>query len=345
MGKIAYLSIACDTDPDFIVPQQIIYGSNNQNHTWQGILIGIPNFRSVLKQSYFSSKCGQLYVSWLLRSDRQIYELYNDAAFCFRKFENIWSDEFGHNNEIGWHPHLYRWEKRNRQWVPYLGYDDDLKILAECLASLRKCINITTVRMGWDYHSSRLMQFLDAQKIIVDASAISGGIQTGRWFYDWRGSPRFPYQPSICDYRRPAGPDELALNIIEIPTLVRALYFPAHLIRFCKRNIKAIPTRAFTDYKSARWQGQAITASPNSFYQASKQTLRHSLHNDICFINTSFHVSDLLSPKLLSNIICNLNNLSRLAEHEGYNLVSATLRDLAPIAQKWIEDYIQVEVV
>lgn len=341
MGKVVYLSVACDTDPDLIPHQSIIYGSDNRNHIWRGISVGIANFRRLFQQSTFFSEHGQLCVSWLLRADRQIYELYNDASFCFRHFENIWSDELTHGNEIGWHPHLYRWEKRTKQWEHYLGYDDDLQILSGCFASLRKCIDVTTVRTGCDYHSNRLMRFFDEQGIIVDASAIPGSRQTGQWFYDWEGTPRYPYHPSVSDYRRPAKSNELSLNIIEMPMLVRALPFPLHFLRFCKRNIKAIPTLVFTDYESARWQGQIITRRPSSFYQAIAQTLTDYSHSDCVFINTYFHSNDLLLPKLLSNFLCNLESLSYLVERKGYDLISVTLRDLAPIAKEWIKHSLQ----
>lgn len=337
MLRTVYLSVACDIEPDFNPRQFIIYDSANRNFIWQSISVGISNLRRALNQSRFSSKYGKLNISWLVRSDRQIYELYNDASFCFRHFEDIWSDELAVGSEIGWHPHLYRWQRRNKQWIPYLGYDDDLEILTDCLATLRKCTDVTTVRTGWDYHSNRLVRFLDEQRILVDASAIPGGLQLGQWFYDWRGSVRYPYHPSVSDYRRPPKSNESALNIIEIPILVKALRFPFQFIRFCKRNIKTISRLAFTDYESARWQGQVITGVPSSFYEAIQQVLTYPLYSDCFFINTYFHSPELLSPKLLGNFIFNLDNLSHLVESKGYSLVSVTLRDLAPIAKEWIK--------
>ena len=75
------------------------------------------------------------------------------------------------HNRTGWHPHLYRWSEKTNQWMPYLGFDDDIQILTECINSMRQHIEINAVRTGWDYNSNTLMRFFDEKKLVVDASA------------------------------------------------------------------------------------------------------------------------------------------------------------------------------
>lgn len=51
--------------------------------------------------------------------------------------------------------------------------------------------------------------------------------------------------------------------------------------------------------------------------------------------------NELLLSKLLDSFLCNLESLSYLVELRGYDLVSVTLRDLAPVAGEWIKHSMQ----
>ena len=101
MKKTAYLSIACDTDPDINPPYREARDKQNPEDIWQGIARGISALRQRLEKTSFFRKHGSLPITWLLRCDRQIYELYGDAAFCFRRFEDVWKTELKNGNEIG----------------------------------------------------------------------------------------------------------------------------------------------------------------------------------------------------------------------------------------------------
>lgn len=335
MNKVAYLSIACDADPDIDPPYRKVPSKENAEHIWQGITVGIHTLRQHLKETPVVSKYGRLPVTWLLRSDRQIYELYGNADFCFRRFENVWKSEHEHGSEIGWHPHLYRWDEYACQWTPYLAKDDDLEILAECLNSLRQCTDIYAVRTGWDYHSNRLMGFFDREGLLVDASAIPGSIHSGTWFHNWGGTARPPYFPSKFDYRRPAESHEHALRILEMPVLVRSLSLPFHLIRFCYHNLRAIRSFNvnFTDWESARWQGVFISRRCRPFYEAVHQTLAMSSEKEGIFLTTYFHTNELLSLRGVQRFIQNLENLSCLTERIGYTLVPTTLSVAASLVK------------
>lgn len=336
MNKVAYLSIACDTDPDTNLPYRELPSKENPEHSWQGITVGICTLRQRLKETSFVSKYGRLPVTWLLRSDRQIYELYGNAAFCFRRFEDIWKSEHEHGSEIGWHPHLYRWDEHACQWMPYLAKDDDLEVLAECLNSLRQCTHIHAVRTGWDYHSNRLLGFFDREGICVDASAIPGSVLTGTWLHDWRETPRTPYFPSKLDYRLPAESPEHALSILEMPVLVRSLSLPLHLGRYCLRNLRAIRSLhvGFTDWESVRWQGVMITKKCRAFYEAVQQTLAVPSEKENVFLTTYFHTDELLSSRSAERFVQNLENLSFLAEQIGYTIVPTTLSVAASLARE-----------
>jgi len=339
-NKMAYLSVACDTDPDINPSYRKFQSTENPEHIWQGITVGIDNLRLRLEKTSFLKKYKQLPVTWLLRADRQIYELYGNASFCFQRYENIWKNENKRSSEIGWHPHLYRWNEQTNQWMPYLNQDDDVGILEECLHSLRQCTDILSVRTGWIYHSNILMNFFNKQKLLVDASAIPGCTQSGIWFYDWRGTERNPYHPSKHDYRVKGKSPDQTLNILEMPVLVRRLSLPLHIIRHYIRKLMAIrSTQAnLTDWESSRWQGALLTRGCRIFNDAVKQTISENSDDNPVFLTTYFHTDELLLPSFLERFVQNLESLSILAEKLGYTLVPITLSTAASLAKKTLID-------
>ncbi|HUG82600.1 MAG TPA: hypothetical protein VML01_13105, partial [Bryobacterales bacterium] len=213
-GPEIFLSIACDTDPDADLPFR--RPPDQLDTLWTGVTEGVRALRNALAASRFVADHGQPPVTWLLRSDRQIAEVYGDACFCYRRWQSLWDEECGSGSEIGWHPHLFRWNEPQDRWRPYLGEDDDLPFLRTCLDELRTCVPIQAVRTGWIYHSNGLMKFLSDNGILLDASATPGSLQFGEWHHDWRFTPRTPYHPAVRDYRRPAAAGEPALDILEL---------------------------------------------------------------------------------------------------------------------------------
>ena len=339
MGNNLFFSLACDTDPDINPPFRICK-SDGADHPsiWRGITRGIEGFRQRLKSTSFLSKHAALPVTWLLRADRQIYEIYGTPSYCFQHFEKIWEQEIHVGSEIGWHPHLYRWSTTMNQWRPYLGYDDDIQILRECLHALRQCVDVQAVRTGWDYHSNTLMHFFDHENMVADASALPRCTQTGLSFYDWRTTPRTPYFPSQLDYRQGGHSPNESLNIIEMPVLLRKLQPSAHLARYALRKLRVARPQAhhrhLMDWESAKWQGVMITGPQKAFREAVQQTCAAYPQKDHIFLTTYFHTDELLSEAMQERLVHNLEHLWRFAERQGLDLVPVTLSTAASFAKK-----------
>lgn len=332
--RTAYLCTACDADPDSNPPFRQLPAGGDPKSLWQGILVGIPNLRRRLQQTPLPPEYGSLPITWLIRADRQIHELFGDAAFCLRQFYDLWKTERELGSELGWHPHLYRWHEPARNWTAYLGQDDDLEMLTSCLAALRQLADIRAVRTGWDYLSNRLLGFLEDAGLTVDASAIPGSLQAGSWAHDWRGTPRAPYLPSQLDYRRPALAREQSRRIVEMPVLVRRLPGPLRLARHGLRCLRGLGSAAgLPDWQSARWQGMLIAVHRTAFGAAARQTLAESARGDTVFLTTYFHAGDLLSPAAVETLLENLHTLSSLAKESGYALVPTTLTAAAVLAR------------
>ncbi len=328
-----YLCISCDSDPD-ANPKTPSPPAGSWNANWRGISTGIPALRDRLRESPFTDTYGQLPITWLLRADRQIRTVYGDPAFCFKRFEPIWDAEMKLGGEVGWHPHLYRWGDREGRWVEYLGQDDDLEIVGSCLAALRRCAEIRAVRIGWAYQSNGLLRLLARERLAVDASAVPGTVQSGTWYFDWRGAPRTPYLPSREDYRLPAATPDEAVGILEMPSLVRRLGPTLHGSRYCLRRLRGLRSQTpdLTDWTSSGYQGVLLTARPTSFGQALEESVNGSSHAS--FISTYFHADDLLSPTMRDRLVTNVEQVGRLAERLGRVLVPSTLSAAADCARR-----------
>lgn len=303
-----------DQNPDF---ERFPAGADPRG-PWKGITQGIAALRNVLASSTFTRTNGDLPITWLLRADRQITELYGKPDFCYTEFEEIWKRELGKDSELGWHPHLYRWG--GSSWDSYLGQDDDLDMLESCLQSLRFHAAITSVRTGWDYHSNRLMKFFSDQGFAVDASAIPGSIQKGRWSHNWAGCPRTPYRPDPADYRRPGQ----GLDLWEVPVLARRLN---RITQAARWGLRAFRGNGL-NWVSAGWQGVMITYAENIYLDALKQALGTGTPTENLFMATYFHTDELLAEIHLDRFVRNLEITAALTVAQGYDLKVTTLSRL-----------------
>ena len=336
MTRTAYLSVLCDADWGINPPCRVLPHPGDLDATWQALLASIPVLRERLARSAVVSQHGPLPITWLLRADRQVLELHGDPAYSFRQFEPVARSEQAHGSEIGWHPHLYRWEEAAGRWLPFLRQDDDLEVLAQCLETLRRFVDVRVVRTGWDYQSNRLLAFFDSAGLLADASAIPGSVHGGNEFHDWRGAPRAPYFPSRADYRRPAHSPGSALRLIEMPVLARTLPWPSHFARYGVRLLRAFtnPAWSFPDWTSSGWQGVLVSRETAPFVAAARQTLMTSDTGRSVFLTTYFHLRELLADTLQDLLVQNLESVSVLARELGYSLKLTTLSAAAACAKQ-----------
>ncbi|MBI2956135.1 MAG: hypothetical protein HYY26_02360 [Acidobacteria bacterium] len=336
MNRTAYLAVACDADWGLNPTCRTLPNPAALDDVWDRLLASIPLFRQQLDHSRFVSQYGPLPVTWLLRADRQVAELYGDAAFCARKFEPAWKDEQSYSSELGWHPHLYRWHDQTNRWRPGLGQDDDLEILAQSLEALRRFADVRAVRTGWAYQSNSLFAFFARAGLLVDASGIPGSFEPGPQFHDWRGAPRVPYFPSCGDYRRPADSPASALPILEMPVLARTLPAHLHLARYSLRLVRGARSsaRPLPDWQSARWQGVLLSRHRGAFADAVRQTLAECSSRPAIFLTTYFHLRELAFPAPRETLLRNLEAIDALTQRFGCTLEPTTLSAVAARARQ-----------
>jgi len=122
-------------------------------------------------------------------------------------------------DEIGIHIHTFIWDSANTKWKQTRDPILESRIVNRSLGYFEDALGFSplSVRMGWNAMSNEIMEALDQNGIMTDASAIPGDYCKGKFggrdnFYDWRDTPQEPYHPSHRDYKTPGG-----MNILEVP--------------------------------------------------------------------------------------------------------------------------------
>jgi hypothetical protein len=135
-------------------------------------------------------------------------------------------------DEIAWHPHLYRHEDGN--WKQEI---DEAKLESYLIGSFRSIKrrdwHISSVRIGENYCSERILSTLDSLGIEFDSTAMPGRERNdAQRNFDWLETPRTPYRPSKRNFRIAGEP---SYNIIELPFTmkkIKAEYDENPLLRY-----------------------------------------------------------------------------------------------------------------
>ena len=229
-GGLLDVVIGCDCDPDR--PQ---YGGTRYDTRaplrWRGVREGIRRAREIADgvRDDFGNPAR---ITWCVRSDLQMQEIYGDCAWAYSEFSDLWEHLARCGDEIAWHPHLWRWHEQEACWYQEIEDEDWIR---RCLREGHRALSDrmghapTTSRMGWEFHNNVTMQQLNDLGIRVDFSAIPGRYTAGRpdkWgsmfncHVDWRGTPEYPYHPSVLDFRTRADGHGTALDVLELPMSV-----------------------------------------------------------------------------------------------------------------------------
>jgi hypothetical protein len=194
-----------------------------------------------------------LCLTWFVRADNQLKEVYGSAAYLLQQHQALWSQLEAAGDELGWHPHLYEWCADSRKFVA----DKDEQRCARKLIETRTELLAhdfvhSSVRIGEGFHSNAMMRALSDLGLQVDSTAIPGRVRDdASRSFDWGPTPNRPYYPSAADYRVPDAGD--SLKILEIPMTtmpVKASYDRDSLTRYINpafhhANFKAGLDRSF----------------------------------------------------------------------------------------------------
>jgi len=109
-------------------------------------------------------------ITWFLRADDQMKVVFDDYAYPLRNFWNLWRKLKDQGNEIGWHPHLWRWSDQNGCWHQEIS---DKQWIGCCLENghrefVKLFKDLTSARTGWAFHDNFTMKKVNDLGLIAD---------------------------------------------------------------------------------------------------------------------------------------------------------------------------------
>ena len=315
--KEVIVIICCDTEPDQPQNGGLDYNVHFGKHTWGGIEKGIPGAREIA-QSIEDDEGNNAKITWFLRSDEQIKELYGDPAWMVRNFMDIWKDCVSRGDEIGWHPHLWRWNERIKSWYPELENKEWIEnCMEEGYQKFPKEFKLVSSRMCWNFHNNITMNKMDGLGLKVDITAMPGqkSIKSSyesadSVYYDWEITKEKTYFPSRSDYRREAGINERSLDILEIPLTNYEISLPWQIKRILKRLLR--PDRG---YPLGKKNPAKIVSHPSFFKQAVIKKFSESKNNNsTAFLVSYFHADEYIGKEYAASALNSKNNLNSISE-------------------------------
>jgi len=225
-----YIVVTVDCDPDDF--DESVRGERKGSEpSWNGMQRGSPIILETLQRLRdVDGKPAR--VTWFVRADNQIKRIYGDSAFLFSEYSELWKTCAELRHELGWHPHLYRFE--NQSWVQERDELRLTQILREIHGDLRaRGLRFSSSRIGDAYGSNAVLATLDELGISCDSSALPGRSRSdSQRNFDWTQTPQLPYFPARSNYRASGTP---CLNLLQVPmTMIptQASYDPAPLLRY-----------------------------------------------------------------------------------------------------------------
>jgi len=270
-------------------------------------------------------------VTWFVRSDEQLKIIFDDYAYPLRNFSNLWKKLEQQGDEIAWHPHLWRWSKKNQCWYQEISENAWIN---RCLENGHKEFvkitkHVSSVRMGWGFHNNFTMKKMNDLGLQVDLSATPGlersgsPDERGSHFlnsYDWSVTTEQPYHPSQQDYRRPSKKNEQGLEILVIPVTTapkkRTKILTEKALRLAPLSLRKNRLKS-TDIKSKQIQHSYIAnITDTHFRHIAEQKLKQAQQNPRSLTNlvAVFHPIELFKPKGFRIFENNLETLTELSK-------------------------------
>lgn len=305
MKKKLLVMINCDTDPIIEPTQDSIF---QKDMVWEGTIRSLINLKNQIKtfKDYFGNSPR---ITWFLRSDWQTYNIWGDWCYPAKKYMDIWQEFKDSGDEIGWHPHLWKFDHGKNIWYQEI-YDNTW--IRNCLENgyneISKIFDVKSVRMGWNFHNNYTMDILSSIGIKYDLSALPGimNINNICRIYDWSNTPSHPYFPSRNNYMIEDKSYSNILKIMEIP--ITTYILPKYLQILTGKKIMAINI-----------------AKNQLFFRNVIKSVLHSVNvnenNEIFLLNAFFHPSDITGNKFILSLNNFKKSLSKITTNSNIEVI------------------------
>jgi len=316
--------IGCDVDPD---RHSMVKGVSGSGLSWRGLTEGTPRLKNAVSRITDCHGRSPVF-TWLIRADEQIQKLNGEYGWVLTEYRSLLTDLESSGDELGWHPHLWRWSSRNKVWLQDV-FDTTWQttmLKTAYHAYVREFPGrARSVRMGWDYHNNETMRALSTLGVTVDFSALprmQSRVVSGRTKmenqFDWSITPRSIYRPSTSDYRRPARSGEIVHGLIEAPNFVStSIVWGMAAAAQMARKMRDVSQIWRGIWRPTYWIN--TTGRPRLFAPLAnelRKQIRRS-HLQQLFFVTYFHSDELLENRSslysIDSLVANIQKLVQIA--------------------------------
>jgi hypothetical protein len=347
LSEILFI-IGCDGDPDpmpdesYCPPEKLA-----ETMSWNCLKKSVSEIKGV--QNEVKDGNGNTpRVTWFLRSDQQMNDIYTNHAYPVKAFKTIWENRIYEGDEIGWHPHFWRWNTEHGVW--YQEMEDHIwmeSCLTKGFQSISQIWEPKAVRTGNDFLNDFVISKLNNLGLVTDLSVLPGMKYEGDIIdpnlafrvnkMDYLKCPTSPYFPSQKDYRIE---DKYPLGILEIPSstfhiprktlFIRFLY---NIIPYRKGNGIVRPR-----IKRSKMTIFAIAKHPNYFRVGLEAFFRKNIkYNGISTLMGYFHPHEIASKTRLfstDNLKENIKISLRLSKKYNIPLTFITASEAARLVME-----------
>lgn len=234
--------------------------------------------------------------TWFLRMDPQIQEAYGDPAFIADRHRGFFERVRERGDEVGVHPHAWRWDQERRVWIADHGDPDWVEGCVEmAFEAYRSRFGEPAPhhRFGGRFLSEPVLAAVERLGARVDLTIEPGEPSEGpreRSWAVWTGEtpdyadvPRSPYHPDRANLRRAASDGGVGLWAIPLTSgrllihprrlrrTARLVRHPARIARRPRRSGPVVPDRPYG--LLAMWRDWR---SPRDFWRSAFDSLRET---------------------------------------------------------------------
>jgi hypothetical protein len=304
------LCLTVDTDPDGLSGKV----TNRQTLKWEGLdrLHHLPE-----DLAEFPS-LGRVPITWFVRADGQLESILGTPAYLLEKYDNLWTKVTAAEDELGWHPHLYR---QARLEDPAQLITDPIEAQTE-LERLWNKINTafhpTAFRNGEGWHTPETYATVERLGFRCDSTAIPGRVGGFGHPMNWQGAPNQPYFPVSDDVCKP-GAERPLLELPMNTWLLQAPHDDAPRIRYMN---PAVHPRLFANALK-NWQSACTVSSIDLYVWVM-----------ICHPDEVLETEgdDALYSRSTQALCSNLVSITESVQRMGHDFEWATV---SSVARRW----------
>lgn len=194
---------------------------------WDGFE-GCYPFFSELRQNFREITGSPVHFTWFYRADPQINDVYGAPEWAFKYYRRFLNDFIEHGDEIGLHPHAYRWLEDKKDWL--VDHADQAWVehcIAMSLSAYQFALgkNCVTFRFGERWMNTETMNYIEKQGILYDLTPepglpsipyiVRGERHTGM-LPDYTNVSVYPYRPSAHNFQIPDTEKESGLWVLPV---------------------------------------------------------------------------------------------------------------------------------